>query len=269
MRAKLEVHERVDRALQRADVGVLDVPPVLAQVGRDAVGATAFARFRRARGIGLVGLARLAQRRDVINVDVEPHAPLPSDHFVNRKVMPVMRRLAPFQLFAPRRAASGGPTARPARHVGTALAVLAALGSLGCGSRPQAPPAPQSINETVVQFMAAVKANDLQRMGALWGTERGPAVDWMKAEELRMRLTVIQKYLAYDGYRILEGPLSVPGHDDMRTFKVELQRQQCNTVATLDLKRAGSGGWLVSDPHLETLSNPAAQCKPRNPGTGS
>jgi hypothetical protein len=164
------------------------------------------------------------------------------NHFVKRKVVLVMRRLA----------------------------VLVALGSLGCGSQPQSSvPAPQSINDTVAQFMAAVKTNDLQRMGSLWGTERGPAASWMKPEELRMRLTVIQKYLAYDGYRVLEGPLGVPGHDDMRTFKVELQRQQCNTVASLDLKRTGSGIWVVSDPHLETLSNPAASCKPRNPGTGS
>src|SRR5439155_22875669 len=33
---------------------------------------------RGAHGIGLVGPARLAHRRDVINVDVEPHAVLPS-----------------------------------------------------------------------------------------------------------------------------------------------------------------------------------------------
>lgn len=150
------------------------------------------------------------------------------------------------------------------------LTVLVALGSLGCGSRPQSSaPAPQSINETVVQFMAAVKANDLQRMGALWGTERGPAAGWMKPEEMKMRLTVIQRYLAYDGYRVLEGPLLVAGHDDQRTYKVELQRQQCNVVANLELKRTGNGSWVVSDPHLESLSNPAASCKPRNPGTGS
>ena len=149
------------------------------------------------------------------------------------------------------------------------LAVLLVLGSLGCGSRPESTtaPTPQSLNDAVVQFMAAVKAKDIERMGTLWGTERGPAADWMKPEELKMRLTVIQKYLAFDGYRILEGPLPVPGRDDMRAFKVEIQRQQCNTVATLDLMRTGSGRWLVSDPHLETLSNPAAACKPRNPGT--
>ncbi len=149
------------------------------------------------------------------------------------------------------------------------LSVLLVLGSLGCGSQPQSTtaPTPQSLNDAVVQFMAAVKAKDIERMGNLWGTERGPAADWMKPEELKMRLTVIQKYLASDGYRILEGPLPVPGRDDMRAFKVELQRAQCNTVATLDLMRAGSGRWLVSDPHLETLSNPAAACKPRSPGT--
>jgi hypothetical protein len=150
------------------------------------------------------------------------------------------------------------------------LAVLVALGSLGCGSRPQrSAPAPQSMNDTVAQFLAAVKANDLHRMGTLWGTERGPAAGWMKPKELEMRLTVIQRYLVYDGYRILEGPLPIPGHDDQRTFRVELQRQQCNVVASLDVRRTGSGGWVVSDPHLESLSNPAASCKPRNPGTGS
>jgi hypothetical protein len=148
------------------------------------------------------------------------------------------------------------------------LAVLVALGSLGCGSGPQTAPAPQSMNETVAQFMTAVKANDIERMGTLWGTEKGPAASWMKPEDLRMRLTVIQRYLMYDGYRILEGPLSVPGHDDRRTFRVELQRKQCNTVANLELMRTNKGGWVVSDPHLETLSNPAAPCKPRNPGTG-
>ena len=36
----------------------------------------------------------VAQRGDVINVDVEPHAPLPSNYLVNLKVVPVMRRLA-------------------------------------------------------------------------------------------------------------------------------------------------------------------------------
>jgi hypothetical protein len=148
------------------------------------------------------------------------------------------------------------------------LAVFALLGSLGCGSRPQAAPAPQSINDTVTQFLAAVKANDLERMEALWGDARGPASSRWKATELRQRVTVIQLYLRNAGYRILEGPLPVAGREDVRSFRVELQREQCNVVATIDVVRSERGGWFVLDPHLETLPNPARRCGPAGSGTG-
>ena len=146
------------------------------------------------------------------------------------------------------------------------LAVLLALSGLGCGSRPTAP-APQSINETVAHFLAAVKANDLTSMGGLWGSDRGPAAGWMKPDELKMRLTVIQKYLNHDGYRVVDGPLPVAGHDNQRTFHVELQRAACNVVQPLDLIRTRSGGWVVYDVHLESGS-PTGRCRSSAPGTG-
>jgi len=123
------------------------------------------------------------------------------------------------------------------------------------------------MNDTVAQFLAAVKAADLARMGRLWGTERGPAADWMNPDELKKRLTVIQKYLAYDGYRVIEGPLAVAGHDNERTYRVELQRPGCNVAQPLDLIRTKNGGWLLFDVHLESLSNPAAGCRPPAAGT--
>jgi len=148
------------------------------------------------------------------------------------------------------------------------LVVLALLGSLGCGgSRPQGP-APQSINDTVAQFLVAVKANDLTRMEELWGDSHGPSINRWKAKDLRQRVTVIQKYLWHSGYRIVDGPMAVPGHDDLRTFRVELQRDQCNIVATIDVVRTERGTWLVLDPHLETLPNPARRCGPNPQGTG-
>jgi len=53
------------------------------------------------------------------------------------------------------------------------------------------------MNESLTQFMAAVKANDLTRMGELWGTEHGPAAGSMDSDVLRRRITVIQKYLEH------------------------------------------------------------------------
>jgi hypothetical protein len=142
------------------------------------------------------------------------------------------------------------------------LAVLVGLGLVACGGGGGQAPVPQSLPEALAQFMAAVKAGDVKRMGTLWGTERGPAAGWMKPEELNQRLTVIQKYLNHAGYRVLEGPLTVPGQNNERTFRVELRRPTgCTVVLPIDLVRAKSGGWLVVDVHLDTAGNPAAGCK--------
>src|SRR2546430_14678591 len=74
------------------------------------------------------------------------------------------------------------------------LTVLVALGSLACGGG--AGPgkvAPQSPQQTLAQFMSAVKDNNLGRMGALWGSERGPPTNWMKSDQLPGRLSAGQK----------------------------------------------------------------------------
>jgi len=136
----------------------------------------------------------------------------------------------------------------------------------GRGPGPQTP-IPQSMNESVAQFLAAVKANELTRMGTLWGTERGPASQSMDPKVLRQRVTVIQKYLAHSGYRIIEGPLRAPSRDDVRTFRIELQREGCNQVLPIDVIQTRSGGWLVYDVHLESAGNPQARCQPAGTGT--
>src|SRR5207248_1539707 len=166
MLRQLEVQDRADGRPQGAHVGVLDVTAVLTQVAGDAVGAAALGGFGRPHRVGLVGAARLAQRRHVINVDVEAHAFLPSEHS----------------------ALPGNLSVRPR------LVVLVALASLACGGGSTQTPAPQSLTETLAQFLSAVKANDLDQMGALWGNERGPAKDRRKAEGLRTALYGIQKY---------------------------------------------------------------------------
>jgi len=52
--------------------------------------------------------------------------------------------------------------------------------------------------------------------GRALGTEHGPAANSMNAGVLAQRLAVIQKYLD-TRLSIIEGPLLVPGRDDLRT----------------------------------------------------
>jgi len=141
--------------------------------------------------------------------------------------------------------------------------VLVALGCLACGGG--AGPgklAPQSPQETLAQFMSAVKDNNIERMGTLWGSERGPATSWMKSDQLRERLSVVQKYVDHAGYRVIEGPLAVPGHDNVKSFRVELQRQRgCTVVFPIDLVRTKSGGWVVNDVHLGSIPTPGTACR--------
>jgi hypothetical protein len=147
------------------------------------------------------------------------------------------------------------------------LAMLVALGSLGCGShRPASTPEPESPNVAVARFLAAVKSKDLVAMGRLWGDKDGPVR--LSDSVLTKRLTIIQIYLAHDGYRIVEGPITTPGRAEAVTFRIEFQRAQCNRVQPLDLVHTRRGGWLINDVHLETAGNPASACKPANPGTG-
>jgi hypothetical protein len=110
--------------------------------------------------------------------------------------------------------------------------------------------------------MSAVKANDLERMGTLWGSERGPASDRMKSTEVNQRLTVLQIYLNHVGYRVVEGPLPVPNKEDRRVFRVELQRStSCTIVVPIEVARTKGGRWLVVGTDLASIPNPAAPCK--------
>jgi hypothetical protein len=150
------------------------------------------------------------------------------------------------------------------RRLPVMLLILGA--ACGGGSRPQTPQ-PQSVNAALEQFLAAVKANDLTRMAGLWGTERGPVAQRMTSQQLRQHLMVIQKYLDHVGYRIIEGPLAVPNRSDLRTYRIDLQRSQCNQAVPIDVVRTHSGGWLVYDVHLEAAGTPGARCQPAGSGT--
>ena len=160
-----------------------------------------------------------------------------------------------------------------------APAVLLVLAGLGCGSRRAATVSPQTLNDALVQFLNAVKANDITRMGNLWGSDRGPASTYMSGDRLKKTLQTIHVYWDHEGYRIIEGPMparplnptykNVPSADRLRDFRVELQRANgCVIVIPITLVRTNQGSWLVYDVHFESGGNPAVPCQPAS-GTGT
>ena len=71
-RGHLEIERLPDRSLEAAHVVVVNVPAVLAQMRGDSVGAGFDRHERRADRIGDRAAARVADGRDMIDVDAEP-----------------------------------------------------------------------------------------------------------------------------------------------------------------------------------------------------
>jgi hypothetical protein len=85
---------------------------------------------------------------------------------------------------------------------------------------PQLVGAPTS-RMAVEQFLAAVRAQDLQAMSVVFGTSHGPSRDNMDREELDKRLIILQCYFDHDKFRMLGENAGEGGH---RVFTVELTR---------------------------------------------
>jgi hypothetical protein len=137
-----------------------------------------------------------------------------------------------------------------------------------CGGRGgPATPAPASAPDALAGFLDAVRDNDRDRIARLWGSQRGPAVGWMDGTELGKRVALIQGYLTHSEYRLVEGPATVPGADHLLRFRVELRRGECLHVQSIDVVRVRRGGWVVYDPHIESLPGPLARCGSGGSGT--
>ena len=67
----LEIQERLHCRAQDADVALLDVAAILAEMNRDPLGAGELARRGGRDRIGLRSATRLSHRGDVVNVDVQ------------------------------------------------------------------------------------------------------------------------------------------------------------------------------------------------------
>ena len=71
-RRHFEIERQSDRLLEGEDVGIADMAPVLAKMRGDPVSARRLGRKRRTHRVGMAAAARVAHRRDVINIHAEP-----------------------------------------------------------------------------------------------------------------------------------------------------------------------------------------------------
>jgi hypothetical protein len=139
------------------------------------------------------------------------------------------------------------------RILAFALLALAACHSSSGSSKPGAPqPGAPEARAAVEGFLTAVKAQDLQAMSNIWGSEKGPAREIIgDRAELEKREIVMQCYLTHDRFRILG---DVPGTvDDQRVFRVELVKGPLTRSTTFTTVRGPSERWYVLTADLEPV----------------
>ncbi|HUR91744.1 MAG TPA: hypothetical protein VMY38_03635 [Gemmatimonadaceae bacterium] len=138
-------------------------------------------------------------------------------------------------------ACATAPASRPAP--GTGAASSGASGAL----------APRL---AVVAFLDAVRVEDIQAMGALFGTSRGALRDAIStsdraaANQLEQRLIIMQCYLAHDSYRILG---ESPGEGSSRMVRVELTRGTMKRQPALFAIPGPGGRWYVENVELAAV----------------
>jgi hypothetical protein len=102
----------------------------------------------------------------------------------------------------------------------------------------------------VEQFMAAVKAQDLQAMSVVWGTAKGPARDQLERTELEKREIIMQGCYDHDSFRVLE---EGPAPDGERAVRVEVTRARKTATPTFLMVKGPSDRWYVRDAGINAM----------------
>lgn len=104
----------------------------------------------------------------------------------------------------------------------------------------------------VEQFMAAVKAQDLQAMSIVWGTDQGPARDQMDRSELEKREIIMQGCYDHDRFRILE---EGPAPSGERVLRVEVSRGTKTATPAFMVVKGPSERWYVRDAGITAMKD--------------
>jgi hypothetical protein len=106
------------------------------------------------------------------------------------------------------------------------------------------------------QFMAAVKAEDLQAMGAVWGDKDGPARERLRMDEWQKRELIMLCYLKHDSFKILSDAPSLNGN---RVFAVEVRFGAITHTGQFVIVHARNGRYYVQDiPDLQQFEDVCA-----------
>ena len=147
------------------------------------------------------------------------------------------------------------------------LLLLMLLLPISC--RPQGgstPTGAADARSAVESFLRAARAQDLDAMSVIWGTERGPVRDEMERTERERRQLVMMCYLNHDRHQIL----SETQGEASRTLAVQLSRGSLTRTTNFVTVRGRDNRWYVQEAALQPLTDfcrTPASATPPPPGT--
>lgn len=99
-------------------------------------------------------------------------------------------------------------------------------------------------------FLAAARAQDLQAMGLIWGTENGPARGTMDPNDMERRQVVMMCHLRHGSHRIVDETSLLQGQ---RRVTVDLTAGTMTRRTNITAVPAKNGAWYVLAVDLEPL----------------
>jgi hypothetical protein len=112
----------------------------------------------------------------------------------------------------------------------------------------------------VDQFLRAVNAKDIQAMGTVFGTNKGPARETVDRTELEKRLIILACYFNHDTARTLGEDRGSQGHREVR---VELKKGNLTRQTTFYTIQGPGSRWYVDNMDIAAVRDFCG-----NPGTG-
>lgn len=104
----------------------------------------------------------------------------------------------------------------------------------------------------VTQMLAGAKKQDIQAVGAMWGTAQAPVRDVVSREEHEKRVLIMLCHLRHDEYRILSSKAAAGGR---MVYEVELKSGSATVSSPFTtVKNETSGRYFVENFNLQPLA---------------
>jgi hypothetical protein len=104
--------------------------------------------------------------------------------------------------------------------------------------------------EAATAFLNAARAQDLQAMSAVWGTDKGPARDQLDLADHDRRLILMQSCYNHDRFQILD---EGPGAGGRRMLRIQITRANLTRVPTFTMVRGPADRWYVQDADYDSV----------------